>query len=240
MESLTAREYPGRVIIIGKDPSGQNAVVVYAITGRSASSQMRKLEFEENAVWVKPTEDFIRKEENIDLLVYPALFFCQGIAVSNGRQTDDIKNSFRQSQNPVEALMLALRKWDHEPDAPHYTPRIGGCVLFPDRAGLAIVRRAANGSSARQFFEVPMEPGKGKMIATYAGENRDPLPAFDEQPAEVEVAARKADDFAETVYEALGPETGENDYRVSVACAFCPDVRREKYEIYIVNRNERM
>jgi len=239
LESLSSREYAGRVIIIGKDKPGKNTVVVYAITGRSPSSQARKIEYEQDAVWVKPIEEETVRKGEIDLLVYPALFFDKGIAVSNGKQTQDIKTCLAKSQNPVEVLNLALKKWDYEPDAPTFTPRISGCVLPQDKAALAIIRRANDGSSIKDIFKISLSPGEGKMIATYSGENKDPLPAFKEKPAEVKIDEDRMDDLAEAVYEALGPKTGRKDFRVSVVCAFSPDLKSNRYEIYVINRNER-
>lgn len=240
MESISSREYPGRLIIIGKDKSGKNTVVVYAITGRSPSSQARKIEFKLDAVWVKPADKETVREGDFDLLIYPALLFDKGIAVSNGKQTEDIKTCLTKSKNPVEVLNSALKKWGYEPDAPTFTPRISGCVLPRDRAALAVIRRASDGASIKDFYEIPLLSGKGKMIATYSGENKDPLPAFEEEPVDVKIDENRVDDLAEAVYEALGPETRQKDYRVSVACVFSSDIRSNEYEIYVINRNERM
>ena len=57
LEALIGMEYPGRVIVIGKSPQGDD-VIMYAITGRSPSSQARRLEIDEENknVFVKPTD----------------------------------------------------------------------------------------------------------------------------------------------------------------------------------------
>jgi len=240
LESLSAKEYPGRVIIIGRDKSGKNEVVIYAITGRSPSSQARKLELEDDAIRAKPTDDETLKKGNIDLLVYPAILFSRGIAVSNGKQTVDIKTRLGQSQNPEVVLALALHKWDYEPDSPIFTPRISGCVLPQKKAALGIIKRAPDGSSMRSIFEIPLIAGKGKMITTYRGENKDPIPTFTGEPIDIEIKEEKADDMAEAVYDALGPEAGKSDYRVSVACVFSDNVSSDEYKIYIINKYERM
>lgn len=240
LENLSAREYPGRVIIIGRDESGKKEVVIYAITGRSPSSQARKLELEDNAIWVKPTDEETLERRRRELLLYPAIIFSRGIVVSNGKQTMDIKACLGQKQNPVEVLALALHKWDYEPDSPIYTPRISGCVLFQKKAALSIIKRAPDGSSMRNIFEIPLVAGKGKMIATYAGEDKDPLPIFAEEPADIEIKEKRADDMAEAVYDALEPESGQKDYRVSVACVFSCNLSSDDYEVYIINRHERV
>ncbi|HEX2694542.1 MAG TPA: IMP cyclohydrolase, partial [Acidobacteriota bacterium] len=55
--NLSAMEYPGRIIVIGRAPAGSRTAVIYAITGRSPSSQARKLEWREDGVWVRPTDE---------------------------------------------------------------------------------------------------------------------------------------------------------------------------------------
>jgi IMP cyclohydrolase len=241
LESLSSREYPGRVVVIGQDSSGVSTVIIYAISGRSPSSQARKLTVEGNAIWVQPTDEETLGKGNRELLVYPAIQFTpQGIAVSNGKQTSDISMALVQSQNPVEVLSASLSTWDYEPDSPIFTPRISGCVLADRKAALGIIRRASDGTSQRKFYDVPLIPGHGKMIATYSGKNEDPLPSFTEEPVEVGIQARRADEMAEAVYDALGPEAGKDDLRVSVACVFTSDFDTRQEEIYIINRHERI
>jgi IMP cyclohydrolase len=239
LDSLKAMEYPGRLIILGKDESGKNEVVVYAITGRSPSSQARKLVLEDDTIWAKPTDEELIKKGNIDLLIYPAIFLSKGIAVSNGKQTTDIKTWLVQRQNPVDVLASAMHKWDYEPDPPTFTPRISGCILPHKNASLCIIKRGEDGSSVRKFFEVPLTFGKGKMISTYEGENKDPLPAFIGEPVDIEIKSKKADELAEAVYSALEPEEGEEDFRVSVACVFSSNLSSDEYEVFIINKHER-
>ncbi len=238
LENLSSREYPGRVIIIGQDKTGENMVVIYAITGRSPSSQARKLELEEDAIWASPTDEEALKKGNRDLLVYPAILFvpARGIAVSNGQQTSDIGSHLLKNQNPLEILESALSQWDFEPDGPIFTPRISGCVLWGKGAALSIIRRDSDGSSSRDFYEVPLVPGRGMMIATYRGENREPVPSFTGEPVEVEIHKKRADDMAEAVYDALEPEPGKKDFRVSVVCVYSSQVSVGQNEIYIINR----
>jgi len=52
LEKLIEKDYPGRVIIIGAEKTGKNVVVLYAITGRSPSSQARKIEFSDHTFLV--------------------------------------------------------------------------------------------------------------------------------------------------------------------------------------------
>lgn len=241
LENLSSREYPGRIVVIGQDLSGVNTVVIYAITGRSPSSQARKLVVEDTSIWAQPTDEETLEKGNRELLIYPAIqFTAQGIAVSNGKQTSDIGRRLAQFQNPVEVLSSSLSIWDYEPDSPIFTPRISGCILPGGKAALSIIRRGPDGASQRKFYDVPLIAGRGKMIATYSGENKDPLPPFTEQPVEVGIQAKRADEMAEAVYDALGPEAGKDDFRVSVVCVFSSDFDTHENEIYIINRHERI
>jgi IMP cyclohydrolase len=218
LENLAKMEYPGRVIIIGCSPE-KDTIILYAITGRSPSSQARRLEIEEDygKVIVKPTDKEILKKGMPDLLVYPALSSQkEGIAVSNGKQTEDIEDLLEEWANPVDVLTKALAKWEYEPDEPNYTPRISGCVIF-DEAALSIIKRADDGSAMRQYFTVPRILGKGKMISTYAGVNEKPLSSFQGGPIDVGLPWTDVKQAIDAMYEALAPKQGQPDFRVAVA-----------------------
>ena len=235
---LGGMAYPGRLIALGRDGSGRSVVVLYAVTGRSVSSQARRLVRDGRAVWTRPTDSEVLKTGRAELLVYPAIMIGKGIAVSNGRQTADLDPDGEGS--PVQTLERGLRAWSYEPDAPIFTPRIGGCVLPSGRAALAVLRRSAEGATLRSFFEIPLEPGRGRFVATYAGENRDPVPAFEGEPREIGLVGGAARETAEAAYAALGPtgETGR-DLRVAVACLFADAADLSRFELHIINREER-
>ena len=101
--------YPGRVIIIGKSLSGED-VVMYALTGRSPSSQARMLLIDEaeKKIFVKPTDEDTLKTGNPELLVYPAVIYGSGIAVSNGKQTDDVFTSLGPGKDPIQVQIDSL------------------------------------------------------------------------------------------------------------------------------------
>lgn len=240
LEYLADKEYPGRIIIIGKKRSGEDVIAIYAITGRSPSSQARKLIKEDDTIWAKPTDDEIIKKGKIDLLVYPAVCLSKGIALSNGRQTLDIKEELSQSQNPSEILSSALSRWDYESDPPNFTPRIGGCVVSHTKAALGIVKKGKSGSSIRKIFDFPLKNGRGKMISTYEGGEKEPLVPFSGEPLDLELDGKNSKDMAEAVFESLGPKDEEMDCRVAVACVFSSDVNSGEYDVYIINRYERM
>ncbi len=143
--SLAPLAYPGRLLLIGRSPGG-TAVAGYAITGRSPSSQARRLVARDAGIWVEPTDEAVLRTGNPELLVYPAFLFGRaGVAASNGRQTSDIRAALVPGADPVAALAGALRRWDFEPDEPNYTPRISGCVTAGG-AALCVVRRGPGGA----------------------------------------------------------------------------------------------
>jgi len=238
LEALRAMSYPGRLIALGRDPSGGSDVVVYAITGRSPSSQARLLERTENAIVTKPTDPEVLKTGNPDLLVYPAVFFGERLAVSNGKQTEDVARA--GGAGPVAALEAGLRNWTYEPDAPIFTPRISG-LLWPDgRAALSLIKRDVDGSPRRLFFELALQAGRAELIATYAGPNANPLPVFQGEPLPLVLAETSAEATAAAFYEALGPkEGGGGDFRVAAACVFIDRDNPSRRTVAIRNRHER-
>lgn len=240
LANLSNKEYPGRILILGKDISGKNVVVIYAVTGRSPSSQARKIEQEKDSIWIKPTDEELVNLGKKELLCYPAcLVSDEGIAVSNGQQTVDIQKNFDREGDAIGVLKRALESWDYEPDEPAFTPRISGCVLPSGSAALSIIKRAKDGASHRLFFDTPLIPGRGKMIATYEGPNINPLPSFKNGPQDVALIEKDAGKTAEAVYIALNEPRRKKDFRVGVACLFCQDLERKKYSLFIINRNER-
>jgi IMP cyclohydrolase len=234
--------YPGRLIIIGRDPGGSHAVLVYAITGRSPSSQARRLKFADQAVWTEPLNMEVLQKGNVDLLIYRAVALGRGIAISNGRQTDEIVqvlNRETEETDPGAILARALRDWIYEPDAPHYTPRISGCLLAGGQAGLSIIRRMADGSAGRSFHSWDPRPGTGRLIATYRGPEENPLPPFGDEPLDVEVREPTAAALAEAAFAALGPDKSGKDYRVAAACVYASIGSFQDFSIHIINRKER-
>lgn len=235
---LAALEYPGRLIVIGAAAGGP-PVIVYAITGRSPSSQARRLVHRDGGVWVEPTDEATLKTGNVDLLVYPALLFSEaGIAVSNGKQTADVRDRLRPGLDPVAALSAALAAWDYEPDAPIFTPRISGC-LTAKAAGLSVARRGPSGETLRSYFEVALRAGEGRLVSTYEGPNADPLPVFRGEPRFVGLAGTTAAETATAFYRDLGPAAGAKDLRVAVACVFAGPASPDKADVHIINRHER-
>ena len=77
------------------------------------------------------------------------------------------------------------------------------------------------------------------MIATYTGENLNPLPSFEGEPIDLDLYEKSPEETAEAVYKALSPKKHEKDFRVSVAVLFADTTKFEKYTIAVINRHER-
>jgi IMP cyclohydrolase len=219
LENVEEMVYPGRIIIIGKSPAGED-VVMYAITGRSPSSQARMLLIDEveKKIFVKPTDEETLKTGNPDLLVYPAVICGSGIAVSNGKQTEDVLKCLDADKDPLQVQIDSLGNWEYEPDDPNFTPRISGCIT--SGAALSVLKRAEDGSVIRNYFKIPMIAGKGKLISTYTGVNQNPLPSFSGEPQDVEIPWASAEEAVTAFYHALGPAGGEPDFRVTAAVVY--------------------
>ena len=236
--TLAGLEYPGRLIIIGAAPDGGRAVFIYAITGRSPSSQARRLVLRDGGIWVEPTDEATLKQGRVDLLVYPAVLFGRaGLAVSNGRQTGDVRERLGRG-TAAAGLAEALKAWDFEPDAPIFTPRISGC-LAAGAAALSVIRRGPAGETLRNYYEIGLRPGEGRLVSTYEGPNADPLPVFRGEPRFVDVPGVTAAESAGAAYGDLGPAAGGKDFRVSVACLHVAPERPGEPEVHIINRHER-
>jgi IMP cyclohydrolase len=239
LANLNAMAYPGRIIMIGLDGPAEHVITLYAITGRSPSSQARRLKLQAGSVWTEPTDGEAIGKERHELLIYRAIAVGHGVAVSNGRQTEDVLKAVQAGEEPEKSLRLALEGWSYEPDAPHFTPRISGCALPSGRACLSIIKRAGNGTSEKLFFPYDLEPGKGRMIATYSGREETPLPSFSGDPLTMEIKAKDAATLAEAIYSALEPKDSARDYRVAVACVYASNPDFLKLDVHIINKSER-
>jgi len=242
-EKLSSKCYPGRGIILGRGRRGRNLVVVYFITGRSASSQARKFVWESQTLWTKPTNEETLKKGQPDLLIYPAaIVTLVGAAISNGKQTEDLARALQKGRPAAQVFEEGLKAWSYEPDAPIHTPRISACLFRDGRSGLHIIKRRPDGSEERRTFVFPsMKKGRGVLLTTYAGREGKLVPPFEGSP--LEVCLSRSDSPQETVedvYAALRPGRGKKDFRVAAACVFMEQDSGREVEVAIINRMERM
>lgn len=128
-KKLHRSEYPGRAIIMGLSPSGNEFIQLYWTMGRSESSKNRILLKQDGFVRTIPKKDTVEIVKK-DLVIYNLA--CQvgnNYIVTNGVQTNTIVKYITEGKSFEEALS----KWKHEDDPPIFTPRISGVVeIQPD------------------------------------------------------------------------------------------------------------
>jgi IMP cyclohydrolase len=254
--ALKAMKYSGRGIVLGATPSGA-PFVGYSLTGRSPSSQARKLVYdkESNVIRTDVTDRAQLEKGSPILLIYPAIIFDAGAFVaSNGAQTNLLYSNIQGLvSDPERFFAQAFGRKDchydakdkrfvdttkYEPDDPNFTPRISGCLdTIPKIAGFHIVRKRGTLAEPK-VFPFPLVPGEGRAITTYAGGNENPLLPFEGEPLRVGIKSESAQDIAESLYDAVrgGEKPGDN-FRVAAAVA----IRRplSNLEVAIINRCER-
>lgn len=182
---LSQNPYPGRGILMGHTPEGDQAVLAYFIMGRSVNSR--------NRVFAKKGDDFVIEPFDLSLIQDPSLILYQPIrqlgdkiVLTNGDQTDTIVTTLSQGGT----FEGALRTREHEPDAPHFTPRISSIMNLADKGSytLSLLRAASvKGIGCdRLFFEYAKKPGLGHLIHTYQHDG-NPLPSFTGEPLLVSI-----------------------------------------------------
>lgn len=231
---LENNKYPGRVLVIGQNDIG-HLVTVYAIMGRSESSQKRLLETD--GINVKTVPIDLSKIRKPELLIYNAMVEApdhegRAFVVSNGAQTDAIAKELSS-----HGFQLTLQSWSHENDEPNYTPRISGIIYAqPNRAPkfcISIIRpHEANSDKSLHVFhdDIYLAHGQGACITTYSG-NSDPLPPFKSTPFKVPIVG-DAKKICERYRNSLNPE-----FFVSIAVKVTDPATLES-KIEIINRFE--
>ena len=125
MQLLASNPYPGRGIVLGNvfRPGANAAVIAYWIMGRSENSRNRVFEATEDGIRTRAFDE--SKMTDPSLIIYhPVRVVGQEIVVTNGDQTDTIRDALVLGGN----FASALRTREFEPDAPNYTPRISGIL----------------------------------------------------------------------------------------------------------------
>ena len=197
---LRKNPYPGRGIILGRSKDGRYAVAAYFIMGRSKNSR--------NRIFVK-TEDGIQTQAfdpaamtDPSLIIYhPVRDFLGCTIVTNGDQTDTIRDFMAVGRNMHAALMTR----SFEPDAPNYTPRVSGVISPGGAYSLSIIKTLNGdpGKPCRNFFEYESPVfGMGHFIHTYVSDG-EPLPSFEGEPVPVRIDCPDAASFADALWTSL-------------------------------------
>ena len=221
---LSANEYPGRGVMLGQSPDGK-AVLAYFIMGRSENSRNRIFVDEGKDVMIHPFD--ASKVEDPSLIIYaPIRVVGKDVIVTNGDQTDTIRNHLNQGGNFYTALQTRC----FEPDGPNWTPRISG-ILHLGQAGftyeLSILKSIDTEGSGcmRNYYTYPAQKGLGHLIHTYE-ENGNPIPTFQGEPRRMAIP-NSIDAFTNALWTSLNennkislyvrytdPVTGESESRM--------------------------
>ena len=230
---LNTNTYPGRGICVGLDETGENAVIVYFIMGRSVNSRNRIFEETEEGIITKAHDESLMTDPH--LIIYAPVRALPGgvhTIVTNGDQTDTIYDFMKDGKTFEDAL----RPRTFEDDRPNWTPRISGVVSVEDgKASYKLsILKSDNGdeSSVLRYFYDYCQPkaGEGHFIHTYKCDG-NPIPSFYGEPEEVALP-NTAEELADLVWNNLN-----EDNKVSLFVRCVPLDGSKPTEI-IINKNK--
>ena len=226
---LREHPYPGRGIVLGRSADNRKSVIAYFIMGRSENSRNRIFEATEDGIRTRAYDE--SKMTDPSLIIYhPVRMAGRGVVVTNGDQTDTIRDCLLRGITFNEALRTRC----FEPDPPNYTPRISG-LLAPDGSFKLSILKSADGNpdcNLRFFYEydAPLA-GEGRFIHTYQ-ENADPLPSFEGEPRRVALTAPDARALAQEIWASLN-----EDNKVSLYVCY-RDLSTGKMDSVILNKHQ--
>ena len=225
---LENNSYPGRGIFIGKSEDGKKNYIVYFIMGRSENSRNRIFSYTEDGIRTEAHDP--AKLSDPSLIIYhPVRFTCNKAIVTNGDQTDTIRDSIEAGP----CIRHALKQREFEPDGPNYTPRISGVIAEDGSYTMSILKSTDNDPSCccRYYFDYDNPiPGTGHFISTYVGDG-NPLPSFKGEPIRVDVTGT-IEEYANKVWAALNADNKVSLY----ACEI--DIATGKHKQLILNKNK--
>ena len=223
---LSSNTYPGRGIVLGMTPDSKNSVAAYFIMGRSVNSRNRVFLEEPDGIRTEAFDP--SKLADPSLIIYhPVRQVARSLIVTNGDQTDTIRDYLEQGLS----LEQALRTREFEPDGPNWTPRISGLVLPDGSYKMSILKSAdAEGSAcSRHFFEYPALPGVGHFLHTYVCDG-NPIPTFQGEPERVKMD-NDMDAFTKMLWESLN-----EDNKISLFVRYT-NVQTGEVRQQILNKN---
>ena len=227
MKELKGNAYPGRGIVLGCTPSGNEAVIGYFIMGRSVNSRNRV--FVEDGEGIRTEAKDPKLLEDPSLIIYsPVRALGDTTVVTNGDQTDTVYDYLKEGKTFEDALTTRA----YEPDEPNFTPRISGVVCRENDSfsyKLSILKHQG-GICLRQYFhyEKP-QAGVGHLIHTYC-EDGNPLPSFKGEPKCVEIM-EDMDAFTKDLWDSLDEQN-----RISLFVRFI-NVKTGEVRTNIINGN---
>lgn len=231
-EYLAGNEYPGRGLCIGKEPSGNKAMIAYFIMGRSVNSRNRV--FDPVGGGIRTVAADPSKITDPHLIIYkPVLTLADTTIVTNGDQTNTIRDFMTRNEFPGFGFEAALKTRTFEDDGPNWTPRISGVADMRTGGYKLCILKSDDGdaNSVQRFtFDYP-EPlaGEGHFISTYKC-NGTPIPSFAGEPLRVAIDEGDPDQYAAKLWKALN-----EDNKVSLFVRAI-DLKTQAYKDVIINK----
>ncbi len=226
-ERLDGNTYPGRGIVLGITPDGKKAVAAYFIMGRSVNSRNRVFIQEPDGIRTEAHDPRLMKDPHL-IIYHPVREFGRGLIVTNGDQTDTIRD-FLEKGLPMEQ---ALRTRQFEDDGPNWTPRISG-LQSPDGSYKMNILKAADpeGTACARFtWEYPAIAGLGHFLHTYVCDGNPVIPTFQGEPERVSIPA-DIDSFTNELWENLNESN-----KISLFVRYT-DLETREYEQRIINKH---
>ena len=226
-EKLASNTYPGRGIVLGQTPDGKKSVAAYFIMGRSVNSRNRVFIEEADGIRTEAHDPSLLADPSL-IIYHPVRELARGLIVTNGDQTDTIRDYLEKGQT----FETALRTRGFEPDGPNWTPRISG-LLSPDGSyKMSILKSAdAEGSACvRNYFYYPPIAGLGHFIHTYVCDG-NPIPTFQGEPERVAIPD-DIDAFTKELWENLN-----EDNKISLFVRYT-DLETRDTEQIIINKHQ--
>ncbi len=180
-EKLASNSYPGRGIVLGVTPDGSTSVAAYFIMGRSVNSRNRVFLEEPDGIRTEAHDPSLMQDPSL-IIYHPVRELARSLIVTNGDQTDTIRDGMERG----ESFEAALRSRIFEHDGPTWTPRISGLVLPSGDYKMSILKAAdPEGSACTRFcWEYPGLAGLGHFLHTYVCDG-SPIPTFQGEPERV-------------------------------------------------------
>jgi IMP cyclohydrolase len=197
---LRDNPYPGRGLVIGRSSIDHGWIMLYWIMGRSVHSRNRRFVVEGGTLRTAPVDPKLLTDPS--LIIYEAMLELPGIyLVSNGAQT----RTMYETLSTGGSFDAALAQWQHEPDAPNYTPRISAMLMLAQQQVTLSLLKANQIDPAYtdRYTYRPAVPaqGLGVGLTTYRGDG-NPLPSFTGDPLLLPCAGNP-EDLLDTYWEAL-------------------------------------
>ena len=226
---LETNAYPGRGIILGRSADDKYAVAAYFIMGRSTNSRNRIFTETEDGIKTGAFDPAAMEDPSL-IIYHPVLELNGKLIVTNGDQTDTIRDGLAEGKTMSESL----KSREFEPDQPNYTPRISGVIHEDGSYEMSILKSLYGDPSCccRYTFDYDKpKAGLAHFIHTYVGDG-SPLPSFVGEPEDVSIDSPDPQSLAQLLWKSLN-----EDNKVSLYVCYT-ELSTGKRSVVICNKNQ--